>query len=298
MVNEAFTLPSFAKVNFVLRVLGKRDDGFHDLCTVFQTVSLHDALTFSPAEHIEFKCSDPRIPVGDENIVVRAANTLKDRFGVSAGAEIHLEKTIPSPGGLGGGSSNAAVALVGLSRHWKLDASISDLHLISAELGSDVPYFLHGGTAIGTGRGELIESIDDVDAKFMVIVTPDVVVHTREAFAGLNAPSLTKSKSETILNVCRLELESLDLLHPVLKNDFETAIFAAYPEIERVKNTLVDLGAQQALMSGSGASVFGIFDNEQTRQQAIKALDEHVNWRVFAVATISRNEYREALMMC
>jgi 4-diphosphocytidyl-2-C-methyl-D-erythritol kinase len=298
MFTSAFTLPSFAKVNLYLRVIGKRDDGFHDLVTVFQTVSLADELTFAPSNDIEFSCNDLRVPTGDKNIVVGAANVLRERFAISTGVAIHLEKRIPSPGGLGGGSSNAAVTLLGLSRFWGLDATLPELQEIAARLGSDVPFFLHGGTALGTGRGEKIESLADFAAKWMLIVTPDVSVATRDAFAGLTAPSLTKPEVGHILNVCRLELESLDLLHTVLKNDFETAIFAAYPEIERVKNTLLELGAQQALMSGSGASVFGFFDNEQTRQQAIKALDEHVNWRVFAVATISRNQYREALMMC
>jgi 4-diphosphocytidyl-2-C-methyl-D-erythritol kinase len=243
-----------------------------------------------------FTCRDAQVPVGDDNIIVQAANALSDRFGGSRGAAISLEKRIPSPGGLGGGSSNAAVALLGLSRLWDLEPTPAELHEIAAKLGSDVPFFLTGGTAVGTGRGDIIESIDDLTAKYMLIVTPDVDVSTKDAFESLNAPSLTKSDSGHILNVCRLELESRDLLRTALKNDFETTVFAAYPEIERVKDTLLDLGAKQALMSGSGASVFGIFDNEQTRQQAIKALGNEANWRVFAVATISRNEYREALM--
>lgn len=290
------TLPSFAKVNLHLRVLGKRNDGFHELCTVFQTISLHDELTFTPAGNIEFICSDPTVPSGSENVVFRAASELGKRYGVTAGATINLEKRIPSPGGLGGGSSNAAVALMGLSRLWNLDVPNDELREVAAELGSDVPFFLYGGTAIGTGRGEIIEPIDDLNAEFVLIVTPDVAVSTGDAFAGLNAPSLTKSESGHILNVCRFELESLDLLHTALKNDFETTVFAAYPEVGRIKDTLLGLGAKQALMSGSGASVFGIFDNEQTRQQAIKALGVEANWRVFAVATISRDEYREALM--
>jgi 4-diphosphocytidyl-2-C-methyl-D-erythritol kinase len=295
MSSAAFTLPSFAKVNLHLRVIGKRDDGFHELFTVFQTVSLADSLTFSLADEIELICSDPRIPAGGENIVVRAANALKERFGSSNGASINLEKHVPSPGGLGGGSSNAAVTLIGLSKLWNLGASREDLRALATDLGSDVPFFLYGGTAIGMGRGEIIEPIVDLKAKYMVIVTPNVSVSTKEAFVGLNAPNLTKAEANHILNVCRFDLESSDLLQTVLKNDFETAIFAAHPEIGRVKDALIELGAKPALMSGSGASVFGIFDNEETRQAAMKALDRQVNWRTFAVATVSRDEYREAL---
>ena len=291
-----FTLPSFAKVNLSLRVIGKRDDGFHDLFTVFQSVSLADSLSFSDAEKIEFTCSDPQLPADNGNIVVQAANELKECFSIREGVKIHLEKCIPSPGGLGGGSSNAAMTLIGLAKMWNLNASGNAIHAIATELGSDVPFFLFGGTAIGTGRGEIIEPITDFAAKYMLIVTPDVSVSTKEAFVGLNAPSLTKADANHILNVCRFDLESSDLLQTELKNDFETAIFAAHPEIGRVKETLLELGAKQASMSGSGASVFGIFDNEETRQAAMKALDRQVNWRTFAVATISRDEYRETLM--
>lgn len=298
MSSESFTLPSFAKVNLHLRVIGKRDDGFHELCTVFQTVSLADSLTFSPANEIEFSCEHPRTPTGDENIVVRAANALRKRFAVRAGAALRLEKRIPSPGGLGGGSSNAAVTMIGLSKLWNLAPTAEDMQELASELGSDVPFFLHGGTAIGTGRGEIIEPAADFDVKFLMVVAPDVEIRTSDAFAALNAPNLTKSESDNILNVCRFELESADFRSTALRNDFETGIFAAYPEIGRVKNALFDLGAKQAMMSGSGASVFGIFDKEETRQAAMKALDRKVNWRKFAVATVSRDEYREALKMC
>ena len=298
MGSEPFTLPSFAKVNLVLRVIGKRADGFHELFTVFQSVSLADQLTFSASDNLDFTSSGLAIPTDAANIVVRAASSLKERVGVSLGAKIHLDKRIPSPGGLGGGSSNAATALLGLSRLWDLDVSAEDLQPLAAELGSDVPFFLSGGTAIGTGRGEMIEPMADFEAKYLVIVTPPVTVHTAEAFDALNAPNLTKSESEHILNVCRFELESSDLGYTALRNDFETGIFAAYPEIGRVKYVLFELGAKHALLSGSGASVFGIFDNEETRQAAMKALDREVNWRRFAVATVSRDEYRKALMLC
>jgi 4-diphosphocytidyl-2-C-methyl-D-erythritol kinase len=298
ILKTGFTLPSFAKVNLHLRVLGKRGDGFHELCTVFQTVSLHDDLTFSPAESIELSCSRTDVPSDGANIIVRAAKALLELSGVRRGASIHLEKHIPSPGGLGGGSSNAAVALLGLSRLWNLNASGDDLRAIAARLGADVPFFLYGGTALGTGRGDIVESIGDLEARTMIIVTPQVDVSTAAAFTELNAPNLTNSEPDHILNVCRFDAEAIDLGRPALINDFESSVFAAYPEIERVKNALVDLGAKQALLSGSGASVFGIFDKEETRQAAMKALDREVNWRKFAVATVSRDEYREALMMC
>ena len=291
------TLPSFAKINLHLQVVGRRADGFHNLCTVFQTISLHDILTISPSESddVVMTCGDSRIPVGEKNLVVRAAIGLQEGCNVRCGANIHLEKIIPAPGGLGGGSSNAAVALLALNKVWNLGRSVEDLHPIAARLGSDVPFFLYGGTALGMGRGEVVEPITEFTAESMLIVTPHVAVATRDAFKRLNAPSLTNQESNRKLQICRFDLESADFNYTAFKNDFETTVFAAYPEVERAKITLLDLGARQVLLSGSGGSVFAVFEKEETRQTALKALGNETNWRKFAVATISRDEYREAL---
>lgn len=290
-----FTLPSFGKINLSLRVLGKRDDGYHDIFTVFQTVSLHDTISFEAGEGIVLTCDDETVPVDGTNLIVKAAGELRAASGVTAGAAMHLKKVIPTGGGLGGGSSNAATALIGLSRLWDLNATLDQLGAIAATLGADVPFFFRGGTAIGTGRGTDLESNADFEAGPMLIVTPDVAVSTAEAYANTRAESLTNDEANRILRVCRSEVESRDFLQTALINDFEATVFAAYPEIGRVKQTLIGLGANQALMSGSGASVFGIFDKEETRQTALKALDNEVNWRRFAVAAVSRSKYREAL---
>lgn len=295
MDRDELLLPSFAKINLHLQVIGRRADGFHDLCTVFQTVSLHDTIKITPATEVHMTCSDPAIPVGEKNLLVRAANAFKERFNVGKGACIHLDKVIPAPGGLGGGSSNAAVVLLALRKLWCVDADIDELHDVAEDLGSDIPFFLYGGTALGMGRGEVVEPIEDFCEKYVLIVTPDVAVATREAFRRLNVRGLTKQESERILRICRSDLESADFKYTAFKNDFETSVFAAYPEVERVKHTLLDLGADRAMLSGSGGSVFAVFDKEETRQTAMKALDDEVNWRKFAVATISRKEYREAL---
>lgn len=290
-----FTLPSFAKINLCLRVLGKRADGFHELFTVFQAVSLHDEITFAEGDAVELTCGNKRIPTDERNLIVRAANLLRERAGLKAGAAINLKKRIPSPGGLGGGSSNAAVSLIGLARLWGLNAAADDMYGLAAELGSDVPFFLTGGTAIGTGRGDQVEPIKDVAARYLLVVTPNVRVSTPKAFASLNAQNLTTEYADRILIVCRFEAERLDLGRSALINDMEPAVFAGHPEVGRTKARLIELGAANALMSGSGASVFAVFDKEETRQTALKALDDEVNWRKFAVAAISRKEYREKL---
>ncbi len=287
----SFSLPSFAKVNLHLRVIGKREDGFHDIFTAFQTVSLADELSFELDDELEIVCDDPTVPIDESNLIIRAARDL-DR---SRGARISLVKRIPMGGGLGGGSSNAAAALIGLNRLWELGLTSRELAAIGARIGSDVPFFLSGGSSIGVGRGTEIEPLPDVEARYMILVTPGIQVSTAAAYASLIAQNLTNTELNRILRVCRSEAESPDFPWSALINDFEPSVFAEFPEIGRVKQRLTDLGASQALMSGSGSSVFGIFDKEETRQTALKALDDEVNWRKFAVAAVSRSEYRDKL---
>src|SRR6266853_1921069 len=150
---ETFTLPSFAKINWILRVLGRRTDGFHELHTIFQTVTLHDKISFIARDDAELQltCDSPDIPVNESNLILRAALALREKHDIKKGASIHLEKVIPMEGGLGGGSSNAAITLLGLARLWKIETNLHELTKIGASLGADVPFFLTGGTALGTG---------------------------------------------------------------------------------------------------------------------------------------------------
>ena len=290
------SLPSFAKLNLHLRVLGRREDGFHDIFTVFQTVSLYDEIVLETyGDEVLLECDHPAVPADENNLIVKAAERLRVEFGVTAGARISLKKRIPMGGGLGGGSSNAAAVIMGLSKIWDIGATRAEFIRIGSELGSDVPFFFEGGTAMGIGRGTEVLPLDDFTANWMLIVTPDVHVSTAAAYAKLGAQNLTNEDSNRILRVCRSEAESPDFLHAALRNDFEKTVFAEHPEIERVKRRLIELGASRAMMSGSGASVFAIFDNEETRQTAIKALDNEVNWRKFAVAAVSREAYREKM---
>lgn len=295
---NGFTLPSFAKINWRLRVVGRRGDGFHELCTVFQTVSLHDDLTFAPSTSLSMECDDPRLPTGEENLVMRAARLLQRETGTAPGARISLTKRIPAPGGLGGGSSNAAVALLGLATLWNLDVSPERLVAIAAELGSDVPFFLFGGTASATGRGTEITPLADAREDLMMIVTPPVDVPTKEAFARLEAQSLTNADSKRILEICQNEAERFDVRQTVFANDFESSVYEFRPEVRRVRDRLLKLGARQAILCGSGASVFAVFEKEETRQATLKALEVEKDWRKFVVAAITCGEYRAALNKC
>ncbi len=285
-------LPSFAKINLLLKIAGRRADGFHELCTVYQTVSLKDEIEFRESDELSLSISGIDVPAGADNLIIRAAEELRRAAGVSKGAAISLTKNIPSPGGLGGGSSNAAVTLLALRRLWNANISDDRLLQLAMRLGSDVPLFLMGGTLLGTGRGEVIEPLPDAEIGPMIIVTPDEFVSTKDAFKELNAPALTSESEKRILKICR---SAAGGGLAAIANDFEISVFARHPEISRVKTRLIELGAQAAALSGSGASVFGIFDRQETRQAALKALDSEVNWRKFAVAAISREQYREAL---
>ena len=292
------TLPAYAKINWSLRVLGKRPDGFHEICTVFQTISLSDRLTFEEDGDLRLTCDAPDVPVTEDNLIIRAALALHKRFNIKKGARIHLEKRIPSPGGLGGGSADAAVSLLALSELWEIKTNLSELTGIGKTLGADVPFFLSGGTALGTELGTEIELLPDVPKKLLLIVTPDENVSTREAYKSLDAPLLTKENSKSILKICRVEAQNSDFLHTGLHNDFEAAVFRNYPEIERVRKSLLKLGAASSLMSGSGASVFAIFDKQETRQTALSILSQtEKSWRVFSCETISRPEYQDAFRM-
>ena len=296
---EKIRLRAFAKINWTLRVLGKRADGFHEICTVFQTVSLADRLTFEPASEIVLTCDKADVPIDERNLVVRAANFLRERFSIEKGARIHLEKHIPSPGGLGGGSSDAAVALIALAQLWEIKIGKSELSEIGAKLGADVPFFINGGTAFGTGLGTEIEVLPDVPKKPLLIVTPDEKVPTGEAYKSLNARLLTNEKSKPILEICRFEAENHGFLQTGLHNDFEKTIFRLRPEIARVKQTLLHLNARAALLSGSGASVFAIFDNDEQRQQAADFLRRNeILWRAFLCETVSRDEYKKQFEPC
>lgn len=275
--------------------MGKRDDGFHELCTIFQTVSLQDTLYFTEQDELTLTCNAENIPTDDRNLVIKAAKLLAGRFDIKNGAKIHLEKMIPAPGGLGGGSSNAAIALLGLSKLWNLQISFEELSDFGIKLGSDVPFFLYGGTALGIGRGTEISPIKDINEEHILIVTPDIEVPTKKAFALIDAPHLTNFDSKSILQICRSEAQMLSLRQSGLINDFENAVFEIEPEIERVKEKLFDLGAKHALMSGSGASVFAVFESKEELQTAFDALQVERTWRKFRVETVSRESYLKAL---
>ena len=298
MSANSFTLPSFAKVNLFLKIIGKRADGFHELSTVFQTVSLHDKLTFSEDDSLILSSDDKNIPIDESNLIIKAGRKLLAKTGKSKGAKIHLEKKIPFPGGLGGGSSNAAVALMGLATLWDFDISLDELCEIGKEIGSDVPFFLYGGTAFGMGRGTEISDVKSFEENHMVIITPNIEISTPKAFSKIDALDLTKVEAKSILKICREEALKLDSGHLKFTNDFEDSVFKIEPKIKQIKDKLLELEAKEALLAGSGASVFALFDNKKKQQIALSAFENDLSLQKFAVKTISRKEYLNYLEPC
>jgi len=294
--SSEFTLSSFAKINWSLRVLGKRPDGYHEVETILQTVSLHDELRFVRSEaQITLHCDYPEVPTGETNLIVRAARMLSDRYRPAAGAIIHLHKKIPPQGGLGGASSNAAVTLVALAELWRLDLSLSDLTAIAGQLGADVPFFLLGGRAVGTGIGTTLTPVSDGPHLSLIIVTPNASVSTANAYAALQCSALTTTNSATILTNSRAEAISSKSDQYLLHNDFEKVIFEIEPEIKRVKMALLDAGALGVLLAGSGSSVFGIFEGAEAQARALDEIRTEVGWRTFPCNTLSRSEYLRAM---
>ena len=252
---------AFAKVNRSLVVLGRRADGYHELDTVFQAVGLADRLTFEESDGLTLELDDPSIPAGAENLVVRAARALAEEAGVKPRAAIGLEKRIPSGGGLGGGSSDAAVTLLGLTALWGLDLSLERLSVVGAALGSDVPFFLFGGTARGLGRGERIEPLPDLPPRGVVLVMPPFPVATPDVFRRLAAPEW-----DGRMPVERGAAEVPD------RNDLEPAAEALFPALRAVRESLAAAGAVQARLSGSGSTVFGLFPDLAAASEAARRL--------------------------
>lgn len=297
MSSRSISVPAFAKINWSLRVLGKRADGYHEVDTFLQTISLHDTVTVEHTDQDDLRlwCDDSSIPAGETNLAWRAAAKFRERFSTERGLRIRLEKRIPAEAGLGGGSSDAAATLVALARLSELDTQSEDLVQIAADLGSDVPFFLHGGTARGTGRGSVVEPLADAPEQPLLVIKPNARVSTATAYNALNRPALTSSNSKPILFRSQASDVSASFDWHALHNDFEAVVFKLEPEIERVKNALLKCGAGAALLAGSGSAVFGIFENQDAQERAIQAMELETGWRAFPCKTVERGRYQEAL---
>ena len=280
-----------------MRVLGKRDDGYHEIDTVLQTVSLHDTITFERTndDDIRLWCDDRSLPVDKTNLVWRTAAALRERYSIRRAVKIRLEKRTPAEAGLGGGSSDAAATLIALAHLWEIEVSADDLTQVAESLGSDVPFFLHGGTARATGRGNSIEPLEDSPQVHLLVIKPNASISTAKAYRTLNRAALTSSDSKPILFRSQASDFSASNDLNALHNDFEPIVFQLEPEIERAKVALLKSGAHAAMLSGSGSAVFGIFENQDAQERAIQAIELETGWRAFPCNTVGRSHYESAL---
>jgi len=275
-----------AKINLTLRVLGVRPDGYHELRTVFQSIALHDSLTFTATRGaFEIECDEPGCPVDRTNIVWGVAARLwraLGRRGAPRGVRVRLAKRIPLQAGLGGGSSDAAAALRGLTTLWTSAVPEAKLREIGAALGADVPFFLEGGSALGVERGDVVFPLADLPSSWVTLVLPAFGVSTPAAYRWFDgaAPKTVQLR--------RWRLPSLPAFE--LRNDLEPPVSRQHPEIGRIVGRLASLGADYAAMSGSGSAVFGLFRSAAEAENAAAALKGPAR-RAIVTKTLTRSEF-------
>jgi 4-diphosphocytidyl-2-C-methyl-D-erythritol kinase len=284
-------LKAYAKLNLGLRVLYKRPDHYHEIRTVFQTISLADDLEveFERAAELSIEIHGaPHIP---DNLVERAARLVLQHLGIEARVVFRLKKRIPAGAGLGGGSSDAAAVLLGLPVLAGKALAPDDLHSLATQLGSDIPFFLHGGAALGLGRGEELYPLPDRRGTRALLVSPDVHSGTAEAYRDLS-PRLTTIPLQNKLFSFQQDVWAAagDAVFS-LCNDFEDGVFARHPELRRIADRLIRAGAQPVAMTGSGSSIFGIFSDRERLQRARNAFSGE---QTFPITFVSRSQYRSA----
>jgi 4-diphosphocytidyl-2-C-methyl-D-erythritol kinase len=290
-MKKSVRLPAFAKINLRLHVLSRRPDGYHELRTIFQAISLHDTLTLSltTSSKVTLETNDADLPTGADNLVCRALEAIRAEIGFRPGIHAKLEKRIPVARGLGGGSSDAAAALIGAMRLVGKKLPLEKVTEIAASLGADVPFFLFGGRAVAVNRGDEIYPLPDGPQRTILIVSPkDIGVSTRDAYQWVSQELTNRVKAPSIWGFCALCWSRSG----ALSNDFEKPVFDRHPRLGEIRAGLLKRGAADAALAGSGSAVFGVFQNPAQARRAARAFPED---SVFVVETLSREKYARAL---
>jgi 4-diphosphocytidyl-2-C-methyl-D-erythritol kinase len=262
-------LKAYSKINLGLEIINKRQDGYHELNTCFLRTCLADVISFEINSNI-IVTTEPDINIAqDENLVYKAAVELKKHFPDTTGCKIHIEKNIPSGAGLGGGSTDAATALYALVKLWGIKPDNDTLFDIAKSLGSDVPFFLNEKAAIAQGRGEILSYFDFNNPWWTVLIKPDVSISTSWAYKNLDISSIQRTPSDLRKTILK-SLSETEILKNNIINHFEDLVFHYYPEIKEIKEKLYSSGAILSLLSGSGSTVFGLFEQEKNCLSAVK----------------------------
>jgi 4-diphosphocytidyl-2-C-methyl-D-erythritol kinase len=323
----ATTLQSFGKINIGLAIGPLRDDGYHELRTIYQTIALHDRVRVEVQRGmgIEIRCKCPGVPEDESNTCYRVADRVLKSLRTRGRLVITIEKKLPVQGGLGGASSNGIATMLALERELKTTLEPGERHRIAAEVGSDLPLFLIGGTVLGAGHGEQVFPLDDLPALACVVVTPEVGVSTTEAFAKwdelsaaealatakLTAPERSDKMKEFSGRVFawlmasatgvpsgrgdRAETLLLDLVRAGIENDFERVVFPRYPELREVKRVLERESARYASISGSGSALYGLFETAEAAQRSAERITVS-GYPARATETLMRNEYWQRIL--
>jgi len=292
---KSVRVPAYAKVNLRLDVLGRRADGYHELRTIFQAISLHDTLVLETKREpgIELRIAGNSELAGEpgrDNLVHRAIEELGREIGIRQGVRAVLTKRIPVGRGLGGGSSDASAALVGLLRLTGKRIAAARLLEIASGLGADVPFFLHGGRALGIGRGNEIYPLPDLARRRVLVISPhDIAVPTKDAYQWLSEELTNEEGPTKLMRFCALCWSPQGGL---LSNDFEAAVFPRYPRLAAIKRELLQQGAAEASLAGSGSAVFGVYQHPAKARRAARAFPKD---QVFLCSTLSRAEYRRKM---
>jgi 4-diphosphocytidyl-2-C-methyl-D-erythritol kinase len=287
-------IPAFAKINLRLDILGKRNDGFHELRTIFQTISLHDELRLRVSRHpgiaLRVEGNQPlSTEPAEKNLVYRAVHALRRELKIRGGVEIALKKTIPAGRGLGGGSSDAAAALLGYLWLTKKKLAAPRLMEIAASLGADVPFFLWGGRALGVNKGDEIYPLPDIRKLHFLVVSPkEIHVPTPDAFRWLNAEPLGLTKSAVTSKLFEFCALCWSAQGSGLSNDFEGPVFRRHRRLDRIKRELLQRGAAEASLAGSGSAVFGIFPSPAMARRAAVGFPHD---QTFVCESVSRDRY-------
>ena len=268
---ERVTLQSFSKVNIGLKIVKKRRDGYHDIHTVFQELDFHDRISLKKKKSgCSFKSNVNWLSNNNSNLCVKAWQSLVQRFNIG-GVKIELKKNIPPGSGLGGGSSNAACVLKGLKRLYKLNIQSRDLIKIGTSIGADVPFFINGGCQLGSGVGDELKKIEHSNEKIFLLVMPEIHIDTKTTFKKFK--KFLDNNQEKV-NFADYIIKG-NFLFKFFENDFETIIVPAYPEIGKIKIKLLEQGALFSSLSGTGSTVFGVFDDEAKAISAESLFSSH-----------------------
>ncbi|MBI5747681.1 MAG: 4-(cytidine 5'-diphospho)-2-C-methyl-D-erythritol kinase [Nitrospinae bacterium] len=283
---KTIKIKSPAKINLGLKVVGKRSDGYHNIETIFQMVSLYDDITLIESESgITLYSNNKNIPLNEKNLAYRAAYLLRERTGVKKGVKIEIDKNIPVSAGLGGGSSNAAVTLLGLNHIWELKLPKEELLSIARLLGADVPFFLSGVRALGTGRGDELQILPVADKFYVILLNLGFSISTEWVYKNLKL-ELTKERKNINIKKFISKKGAIGDIRDILSNDLESVVMEKYDVIGRMKELLLSAGAYGSLMSGSGSTVFGIFKDYSSAKQAGEMLKRE-EWSLFLTEALT-----------